>query len=803
MLPLMAPLLSATQLFSQTVVTGKVRSADGKPLAAANVVVLENQLGAATGKGGDFKLPPLEPGNYTLQASYLGFEKTTRALKITGNRPVVTVDFKLETSAATMEALVVSGTRANRKTPMTFLNLPQRALDENNLGQDLPILLQWTPSAVSTSDAGTGIGYTGIRIRGTDPTRVNVTINGIPLNDAESQGVFWVNLPDFVASTENIQIQRGVGGSTNGAGAFGATINLNTVQQKRDPFAEVNVSGGSFRTFRRNVAFGSGLLNDRFSVEGRLSKINSDGYIDRATADLSSYYLSTAYQTDATMLRFNLFSGQERTYQAWYGVPGALIDDRDTRTFNSAGTEKPGEPYEDEVDNYGQTHYQLLFNHAFNPTWRINAALHYTQGAGFFEQYKADQDFAFYGLTPIEAGQEVVRTTDLIRRLWLDNDFYGGIYGIHYDAESAPLALVLGGGYHIYGGDHFGEITWAEFASDSEKDQRYYENDARKIDFNTYAKLTYDFLPNLFGYLDVQYRRVDYEFLGRNLQGNPVDQQVELHFFNPKVGLKYDLPRGASVYVSFAVGQREPNRNDYVESTVNSRPEPETLYDTEVGYRREWGRAQLEVVGYYMYYRDQLVLNGEVNDVGAYTRINVDRSYRLGIELSGAYRLNDRWRVSGNGTLSRNKVNAFTEFLDRYDAEGNLLPGQETVRHEDTDLAFSPGIVAAGELSYRPLDDLWLSLLGKYVSRQFIDNTSDEDSAIDPYFFANLRVEYNLPLTFTKGIRLTAMVRNVFDSLYETNAYNYRAVYDGAVGVSNFYFPQATRNYLVGMEWQF
>lgn len=792
---------------SQSTIEGRVTGPEGRPLAGANVLLVGADTGDAADAEGRYRLSPVPAGKHLIRITYLGYQPLEKRVEVPENTGALEFDFQLEEQAVQVQELVVTATRAGEKTPMTYVNLDRKELEENNLGQDAPYLLRWTPSAVVTSDAGAGVGYTGIRIRGTDPTRINVTINGIPLNDAESQGVFWVNLPDFLSSTNSVQIQRGVGTSTNGAGAFGATINLSTIEAAPEAFGEVNASLGSFNTRKANVRFGSGLLSDRFILEGRLSRINSDGYIDRARSDLESFYLAGTYMGKSSSLSVNVFSGHEETYQAWYGVPAGLIDDEQERTFNPAGTEKPGEPYKDEVDNYGQTHVQLLYNNQLSDNWLLNLNGHYTKGSGYFEQYKADEFLPDYGLSPVAMGDTAVTNTDLIRRLWLDNDFYGTTYSLNYDSDDQRLQGTLGGAFNIYEGDHFGEVIWAQFFSDGFKDMRYYENDARKTDFNIFGKVNFELLTRLNAYVDLQYRRVGYEFLGFNRQGQNVDQSVQLNFFNPKAGLFYTISERSELYGSFAVAHREPNRNDYVESTPDSRPEAERLYNTEIGYRYRWNKAAIGANLYHMAYRDQLALNGQINDVGAYTRINIDRSYRLGIELVGGAELAPGLRLDGNATFSRNKVQSFTEFVDVYDADFEWT-GQQAVEHENTDLSFSPSIIAGGELSYEmlrgnPTHDMDVTLLSKYVSKQYIDNTSDEDNIIDPYSFTDLRLRYRLRPAFVDEIEVTLLVNNLFDSLYETNAWSYRYRFAGETAIDQGFFPQAGRNFLLGMRLRF
>ncbi|MCB0640590.1 MAG: TonB-dependent receptor, partial [Phaeodactylibacter sp.] len=548
-----------------------------EPLAGAGVFVLETQKGTSTDERGVYKLQGLEPGTYTLRVTYVGYERALRKGQIVKGTSQTILHVQLTETVFTMEGVTVRATRAQEEAPFTFKTLDQKELQVNDLGVDMPYLLQWTPGVVVTSDAGTGVGYTGIRIRGTDPTRVNVTINGIPLNDAESQGVFWVNMPDFAASVQDVQIQRGVGTSTHGAGAFGATINLNTSDLEPEAYGRLSTAFGSFNTWKGSANFGTGLLHDKFTLDGRISRIQSDGYIDRGSANLESFYLSGAYTGDKSLLRLVLFSGQEVTYQAWNGVPAAFVDDPELRTYNSAGTEKPGEPYENEVDNYGQTHYQALYHQFLSRNWNLDLALHYTRGAGYFEQYKADQNRLDYGLDTVFLAQDsIVTESDLVRRLWLDNHFYGGTYALNYVNNSSRLKVTLGGAWNQYLGAHYGERLWGELLpAGAEPVARYYENDATKTDFNTFLKVDYDLTEKLQIFGDLHFRQVDYTFLGFNRNLENVEQSVQLRFFNPKAGLAYVLNEQTDLYASFAVGQREPNRDDFVNSTPESRPTPE------------------------------------------------------------------------------------------------------------------------------------------------------------------------------------------------------------------------------------
>ena len=540
----------------------------------------------------------------------------------------------------------VNALRAGEKTPVAFTNISKSEIEKGNLGQDLPYIISLTPSLVTTSDAGAGIGYSGFRIRGSDATRINVTINGIALNDSESQGVWWVNMPDFASSVENIQIQRGVGTSTNGGGAFGASVNLTTSVLNKTPYFLTNNTVGSFSTLKNNIKFGTGVLNNKITFDGRLSKISSDGYIDRAASSLQSMYLQGSYFTESSVITALMFTGYERTYQAWNGVPLNYLDAN--RTFNSY-------TYKNEVDDYRQSHYQLHYRKNISDVTNFNVALHYTHGEGYYEQKKIDEPFADYGLENIIITNDTISSTDLIRRKWLNNDFSGFTYSLNH--KIGDVNLILGGANNIYSGQHYGNVIWAEHNADF--NHRYYWNKAEKLDHNFYAKANYKYSDATNLYVDLQKRRIDYLFKGLDESGNPALQEVSLTFFNPKFGLFHDLNENQSVYFSFSVANKEPNRKDYVESSLNSRPQHETLYDTEIGYKQIGERLSLAVNLYHMNYKNQLVLTGQINDVGANTRTNIDQSYRKGIEIEATYKLSSKTTWMGNMTLSENKIANF------------------------------------------------------------------------------------------------------------------------------------------------
>lgn len=822
-------LLFSTLAFSQVSLRGKVTDIHGSPLPGASIVVLSPRQVTVTNDQGIFEMENLKPGTYSVRATYVGFEPLTQTVTIAEGAKSKNLDFSLQESAILLDALTVQATRAGEKSPFTYSTIKKDELQARNLGQDVPYLLDATPSVVVNSDAGAGIGYTGIRIRGTDPTRINVTINGIPLNDAESQGVFWVDLPDFAASTEDIQIQRGVGTSTNGAGAFGATINLNSSQFHTKPYGEFSGTAGSFGTWKSSVQFGSGLLSGQqasdggqqstgFTVDGRLSRIVSDGYIDRASVDLKSFYLSGAYFGEKRSLRANVFSGHEITYQAWNGVPAQWVDDENLRTFNVSGTEKPGEPHDNEVDDYTQTHYQLVYNEELSRNWHLNLTGHYTRGFGFFEQYKADQSPTRYLLPetvcpdPAEGCE-----SDYIRRRWLDNHFFGGIGALNFNSDSKRLQATLSGAWNQYLGDHYGEIIWGEYLEGAEPGHRYYFGTGDKRDMNVFTKVQYDFTPWLHGFADLQFRRVDYDITGNDNDLRETNLTVDYNFFNPKAGLLYDFDEKTTAYASFAVANREPNRSDFTDAAEGVQPRPERLLNTEAGVRYRSGRRTFGVNFYHMQYQDQLVLTGNINDVGAPIRTNVPDSYRMGMELTGAVSLTDKLRLDANATFSQNKIKNFTEYIDNWDTWE-----QEVVEHGTTDIAFSPNLIAFARLGYDVLNQqnqqLNVALAGKHVGKQYIDNTSNENTVLDAYTLGELQIRYILKPKFVEEISLNLLINNLFDARYSANAWTYRYIsagYDGrpddpytrleggdVYNLTGFY-PQAGRNFLLGVTVRF
>jgi iron complex outermembrane receptor protein len=734
------------------------------------------------------------------------------------------VKSQTDSSKITLDEFEVTTIRVGEKSPVAHENISKQAIEVNNHGVDLPILLDQATSVVTTSDAGAGVGYTGIRIRGSDATRVNVTVNGIPFNDAESQGVYWVNMPDISSSANDIQIQRGIGASTTGASAFGASINLSTLStiNSNKPYGEISSSYGSFNSLKNTVKLGTGLIDEKWNFEGRLSKISSDGFIDRSSSDLRSYYLSGSYLGEKTSIQAVAFSGHEKTNQAWYGIPLSLLNNNS----DSAQTYNPYD-YDNEIDNYQQSHYQLHFTNKASNKLKLNASFHYTRGKGYFEQYVGSEFnstmyngdytygkdlFSYYGLDDLIISGDTITQTNLIRRRWLDNHFYGVVYSAEYNADD--FQLTLGGGANQYLGAHYGEVIWSQYASNSNIRDRYYDNDATKNDVNVYGKLNYNLNSNLNIYTDLQYRLVSYDFTGLDQGNNPLDQTAKLNFFNPKVGFNYMVNKQSSLYAFGGIGNKEPSRDDYTESTPTNRPKHENLLDIELGYRHYSENLSLTVNLYNMQYKNQLILTGELNDVGSAVRVNIPDSYRRGIEFTGAVKLMDKLTWSFNTTLSQNKIASFNKFVDNWDTYG-----LDEENYSNTDIAFSPSIIAGSQLIFSAINSteigkLDFAFISKYVGDQFIDNTSSEFAKLDEYFVHDFRINYLI-----KNIEISAWIRNLLNQNYISNAWVYRfntstsdpTTYDAyansAGGVNQYNqigaFNQAGINFFVGLKLRF
>lgn len=775
-------LLSAS---AQVSISGKIADWDGKKNLAGATVILENTMrGTISDAQGNFVIKNLKKGSYQIKVSFIGFEKFKQTIDLQENTKI---EVLLQKSTFMADEVVVNATRANAKSGVAYSDVNKEDLQKQNLGQDIPQLLNFTPSLVTTSDAGAGVGYTGIRIRGTDATRINVTINGIPLNDAESQGVYWVNMPDFASSVNSIQIQRGVGTSTNGAGAFGATVNMSTNEFRKDAYAEVNSSYGSFNTLKNTILVGSGLLNNKFTLDARLSKLTSDGYIDRASSNLKSFYLSGAYFGKKSFVRLNIFSGKEKTYQAWEGVPASLLSTN--RTYNPY-------TYDNQTDNYQQDHYQLLTSHSLSSNWTFNFNLHYTYGRGYYEQFKEKDKFSKYGLPNVIIGRDTITKTNLVRQKWLENHFYGTTFSFDYQGNKR-LSANIGGAWNQYDGNNFGEIIWAQYASTSKLGDRYYNGTSLKTDFNVYGKVFYQVSDQLNAFADLQYRTIGYDINGIDDNLINITQSKNYQFFNPKMGLTYQVSGNTSAYLSYSVGNKEPNRSDFVDNPGRV-PQAETLRDLEAGFKTQKGKVAFSANGYWMDYKNQLVLTGKLNDVGSPIRINVPQSYRLGLELQAGVQVDKSLKINANTTLSSNKINNFVETVPNYDTGVDVEN-----KFAKTNIAFSPNLIAGSQILYTPIQGLELGLLSKYVSKQYLDNTSNENRKLDAYFTNDIRILYTIKGKLFREIGLSLLANNVFNTLYESNGYTYSYIAEGATITENFYYPQAGFNVLAGISLKF
>ena len=739
-----------------------------------------------TDKDGGFLIPNLSKGDHSLRIVKEGYDELTRSFRLNKNEFLLLELFPKGTSqddkaiykSLFTDEVIVKATRANENTPTTSTTITAEQLQEENLGQDLTYLLESEQSVVVFSDAGNGVGYTSMRIRGTDMSRINFTINGMPYNDPESQAVYLVDVPDLASSIKDIQIQRGVGSSTNGAAAFGASVNMNTNTLNDSAYAEFNNSIGSFATIKNTLKLGTGLIKDKFSFDARLSHLKSEGYVDRAKAKLWSYYLSGAYYGDNTIVRFNHFSGIETTYQAWNGVDASTLDS--DRTFNSSGTDYGYKaiPYDNEIDQYKQDHYQLFVSQQIKSNWVANLGFFYTKGKGYYEQYKVESKLANYGLENVVFGIDTIERTDLIRRRWLDNDFYGATFSVNYQKIN-KLDFTLGGAWNQYDGMHFGEIIWAQYASNSAIRDHYYENNGQKTDFNIYAKANYNITKKFIAFLDLQYRRVSYNVSGIDNDQRYIFFDEDYNFFNPKAGLSYIINDHSNAYTSFAVANREPTRTDFIDR--DEKPLPETLYNLEVGYKYAKKFMRFSANYYYMYYKDQLVLNGQLNDVGSTLRINVDNSYRTGIEASAGVDFVKIISLDANATWS---VNEIQSFIDEN--------GQE---HDHTKIAYSPQWIGGMSLKIRPMTGLTIAFVNKFVGKQYLDNTTNENLSLDRYRQHDFRISYLTHTDFIKDIEISFLVNNFSNRDIVSNAY----VYAGDA----YYFPQAKINFLLGLNLKF
>ena len=772
-------LVLSVNTFSQEkfTISGTFTTEDNEPLPGVSIYIKESEIESSTDFNGKYSIE-LPKGKYTLIFSYMGPRNIERTINLYKN---IVLNIKLGEDPELLDEAVVKAVRVKADAPVTHSNLSKREIAKRNLGQDIPILLNYLPSVITSSDAGAGIGYTYIRVRGSDASRVNVTVNGIPYNDAESQGTFWVNMGDFASSTENLQLQRGVGTSTNGSGAFGASLNILTDAVSEEANGEISNSFGSFGTRKHTVKFSTGKLNEHFEISGRLSNIYSDGYVDRAFTDLKSYFLQGSYIDDNTLIKALAFGGKEKTYQAWFGLTAEqLEDDRRQNPYT----------YDNETDNYWQDHYQLHWNEKLSDNWSTNIGLNYTKGRGYFEQFRP-------GESAVDFANLIIDGSDVIVRRWLDNDFY--VANLNAVYESDNIEIISGISYNNYTGDHFGEVIWgSDLSENTNIRDRYYFSDATKSDFSVFSKATFNLNEKIKAYVDLQGRFVGYKTSGLTSGRNPIDVDANFNFFNPKLGLTFKLNNFNNFYTSYARANREPNRNDFENGTTKN----ESLDDFELGWRLNTGKIKLNTNIYLMNYQNQLVLTGAIDDVGAPIRATSGKSYRLGLEIDADLRLNNQFIIRPNISLSTNKNVDFVSSIN-----GSLTD------LGDTPISFSPNIVAGNALIYAPKENLQFGFLSKYVGEQYMGNLGgniSNNEKLDSYFTSDFNVVYEIKTNkIFKSIVLSGLVNNIFNKEYVDRGYYYTfddtwtdpnvtTTLDGAG-----FYPQATINFLVGVTLKF
>jgi iron complex outermembrane recepter protein len=783
------------------IISGKVIDENGVPMAGAGITVVNTPLGTYSGSDGSYMLQIRNEGIFKLRFSFTGYEPVIKEISIP---ETLILDVSLVPRIAMTEEVIVSAIRAGSKTPVAYTNVTNNDIRKGNTGQDLPFLIGLTPSLVETSEAGTGIGYTSLRIRGTDGSRINFTLDGIPLNDAESQQVFWVDLPDLASSVDNIQVQRGVGTSSNGAGAFGASVNILTKNAENNPFAEISTIAGSFNTMKNTVMAGTGLLSKRFALQMRYSDIHSDGYIKRTGSNNRSASVSAVYKTNISFLKANIILGEEHTGISWWGVPSEML--KIDRRYNPAGeyTDESDNKkyYENETDNYWQNHYQLIFGTSLKPNLTLHAALHYTHGKGYYEEYREDQAFSEYGIPSITIDSSEITSSDLIRRKWISNDFFGAVYSLSF--IKGKTDLILGGGTNIYDGDHFGRIIWMQYAGNTEKDFQWYLNHGKKAESSIYGKINYRLSERLTGFGDFQYRYISYKMNGPDDDLKDITQSHYFNFLNPKAGLFWTVTPQQDLYLSFSVANREPTRADFKEASGDKEatPRAETLFDAEAGYNLKTVPVDLSINIYGMFYRDQLVPTGELSNVGYPIMTNVKNSYRTGIEISASIRTSEVLNWNLNATLSRNKILDFTEYYTDYSTSD--WTSQYRSRYlGKVDIAYSPSITGSSDMVFSLSDRLKIHFISKYVGKQYFDNTMNSARMLDPYFVNNVRIDFEPAVKKIRGVELQLLLNNILNAKYESNAYGGNWAEDGIEKTWAYYFPQAGINFMVKLGVQF
>ena len=784
-------------------ITGRVTDAEGHPLAGASVIIESLMTGVATDNDGRYALRSLREGTYEVRISYTGYEPFDTVVAVTGTGPV-RADAALDEALFVAEEVIVRGSRAGARTPMAHSTVRSEELRERDLTRDMPFLLSLTPSVVETSDAGTGIGYTSLRIRGTDASRINITLDGIPLNDSESQQVFWVDLPDLASSTGSIQVQRGVGTSTNGAGAFGASVNISSMTPPSEGGATADASYGSFNTSRLSAKAWTGMLGDRFNMMVRASQIHSDSYVDNSKADIRSAMVSGVWSAPSDLIRFNVITGDQKTGISWWGVPAEVLPEN--RRYNPAGEYVDANGvtryYEDETDVYTQNHYHLFHTHLFPGRVSLNTGIHLTTGKGYYEEQKSDVDLFEYGLAGMFPSDPVIDESDVVQRKWLDNIFYGAVWSLIKQGNNTEWTL--GGALNRYDGDHFGRLKWMEYPGNLPPGYEWYRNSGLKDEFNVYGKMNTVVSGSLSAFLDLQLRNISYRFEGPDDDMKELDGSHRFLFFNPKAGLFWSNGSGSEAFVSAAVAHREPARADYKDAAGDPAATPgrERLTDFEGGYSFRNSRAAVGVNLYYMWYNDQLVPTGKISSTGYPIMTNVPESYRTGVEFSGSYRPSPLAAIRMNLTLSRSSIRDFRNYYFNY----NTDDWSEEYLHSDlgtVDIAYSPRLTGSAELEVNPAERLSVRLTGKYVGQQYFDNTMSPDRTIDPYFVSNLSAAYGIEMKKAGELTFRFMVNNLFNTVYENNAYGGMWTEDGEEKTWAYYFPQAGINYTAGISLSF
>ena len=808
--------LFAISALAQNNLTVRVTNQENSPLSGATVTL--NQQTTQSNTEGLASFSDLSNQNYLLQVTFLGY--SPQKVKVNPSRQKE-IHIRLTELDFQAEEIYIKVTRAKENSATTFKNLGKEEIQRKNVGQDIPYLLDQTPGVVIGSDAGAGIGYTNMTIRGSDNERINVTLNGIPLNNSESMGSFFVNLPDFASSTQSIQVQRGIGTSTNGAGAFGASLNIQTDALESNPYAELNNSFGSFNSWKNTVKAGSGLINGKYAVNARLSRISSDGYVERGSSDLKSFYVDAGMYTDKHTLKATVFSGKEKTYQAWYGLPEPLYtgnrdrlddyiaameiyDPKEIERIKNADRTYNYYNYDNQTDNYTQTHSHLQYTYKISDKTSLNAGLHYTRGAGYYEEYRIDDKFSNYGLTDIINGTETIKKTDLIRQRWLDNWFYGVTYALQHRVND-HFNLSFGGAYNQYVGGHFGEVIWSKYNWGTQPNHRYYYNEAHKNDFNFFAKADYRLNKWIFN-VDLQYRNIYYNAEGDDNKIKNFHFNDKLNFFNPKAGFTYLLNDQSNIYASYAYASKEPVRDDYLENPLNLFPKPEKMQDIEAGYRYRDRQFNIGANLYAMLYKDQLIPTGKINNVGEAIRQNVKDSYRIGFELDAAWKVSDLFQWSMTAALSQNKIKNFTELMTIYNNNIDWeYIGEKEIFHKSTNIAKSPSAVLSNNFTFHATPDLSFSLLSKYISRIYMDNTSAKERSLKPSFVNHVQAVYNFSAFGIENIGLNATVYNILNAKYATSGYTWGQYFQDSNNHDyyNFYYPQAGTNFMLGLNIRF